>query len=209
MNDEPLKAIYGDALRKATPASACASPEQLLALVRKEGPEERRLATLDHVMTCSRCLPEFELLRSIEQAGGSAGNHATARRDWRWYVPVALAASILLAVVLVRRVAPPTEMTRGAENAVVLLMPGVSIVSGHPISFAWRSISGAKAYRIEVLAHDGSAVASAETTDTMLTLDATRQLPAGTYTWWVRATLPGGESVRSSMRPLEVETRSE
>ncbi|HET7601641.1 MAG TPA: hypothetical protein VFK36_01405, partial [Gemmatimonadales bacterium] len=104
--------------------------------------------------------------------------------------------------------APPTEMTRGAEDSVVLLVPGVSIVSGHPISFAWRSISGAKGYRIEVLAHDGSAVASAETTDTMLTLDATRQLPAGTYTWWVRATLPGGASVRSGMRPLEVRARS-
>lgn len=208
MNDDQLKAGYGDVLRMAAPASACASPEQLLALVRKEGSEESRLATLDHVMGCPRCLPEFELLRSIEQAGG-AGSQASSRRAWRWYAPVALAASILLAVVLVRGVAPPTEVTRGGADSVALLAPGTSVAAGQPLSFAWRPVPKATGYRMEVLNSDGSVVASGETADTMLTLDTTRQLPAGAYSWWLRATLPGGASVRSSMRPLEIEARSQ
>jgi hypothetical protein len=209
MNDEQLKTLYGDALQRASPAAACVSTEQLLALVRKEGSEESRLATLDHVMACPRCLPEFELLRSIEQADAAAGSHAPARRNRRWYAPVALAASILLAVVVVLRVTPPTDVTRGSAESVALLAPGMSVESDQPLSFAWRAVPGATGYRMEVLAPDGSVVASAETTDTMVAPDASRQLPAGTYNWWVRATLPGGELVRSSMRPLEVQARSQ
>lgn len=209
MNDEQLKTLYGDALQKASPAAACVSTEQLLALVRKEGAEESRLATLDHVMACPRCLPAFELLRSIEQAGAAAGGHAPARRNWRWYAPVALAASILLAVVVVRRVTPPSDVTRGAADSVVLLAPGMSVESSQPLSFTWHPIPRATGYRMELLAPDGSVVASAETADTTVTVGSTQQLPAGAYKWWLRASLPGGESVRSSMRPLEIEARSQ
>ncbi|HET8633986.1 MAG TPA: hypothetical protein VFL88_07535 [Gemmatimonadales bacterium] len=209
MNDEQLKALYGDAVREAAPASACVPPEQLLALVRKEGTEESRLATLDHVMACPRCLPEFELLRSIEQAGGGADGRAKSGRNWHWYAPVALAASILLAVAVVRRTPPPGDVARGDADSVVLHAPGVSVTSGQPLSFAWRPVPGATGYRMEVLASDGSVVASAETTDTMVTPDAARQLPAGTYNWWVRASLSGGASVRSSVRLLEIRARSQ
>jgi hypothetical protein len=209
MNDEQLKTLYGDALQKASPAAACVSTEQLLTLLRKEGAEESRLATLDHVMACPRCLPAFELLRSIEQAGAAVGGHAPARRNWRWYAPVALAASILLAVAVVRRVTPPAGVTRGSADSVVLLAPGATAASGQPLGFAWHPVPRATGYRLEVLGPDGSVVASAETADTTVTVDSTRQLPDGTYKWWLRAALPGGESVRSSMRPLEIEARSQ
>ncbi|HET8762348.1 MAG TPA: hypothetical protein VFM12_02980, partial [Gemmatimonadales bacterium] len=77
------------------------------------------------------------------------------------------------------------------------------------LSFTWHPIPRATGYRMELLAPDGSVVASAETADTTVTVGSTQRLPAGAYKWWLRASLPGGESVRSSMRPLEIEARSQ
>jgi len=202
MNDEQLKTLYGEALTRSAPSAECPSPDALLALVRREGPEDARLAVLDHVMGCARCLPAFELVRSIERAG-AATEVPAARSRRRWYVPVALAASILLAVVVVRRISPPENVVRGSADAVVLLAPGTSVVLGRPLTFTWHPVPGAIHYRMEVLAPDGSVVASAETTDTVMT----QELPPGAYRWWIRATLPGGGSVRSSMRALEVRGR--
>ena len=209
MKDAELRDLYSQGLNRPSSSAECPSPEALLALARREGPEAVRLATLDHVMACPQCLQEFELLRSIEQAGGGARSRASARRNWHWYAPVALAASILLAVVVVRRVTPPGDVTRGAADSVVLLAPGVSVASGQPLIFAWRPVPRATGYRLEVLAADGSVVTAAETADTMVTLDTTQQLPPGTYNWWVRATLPGAESVRGGMRSLEVRANSQ
>ena len=203
MNDAELRSVYGEAMKRPSSPAECPSPEALLALVQKEGPDEVRLATLDHVMGCERCLPEFELLRGIERAG-AATDAPVARSRRRWYVPVALAASILLAVAVVRRISPPENAARGAADAVVLLAPGASVPPSQSLTFMWHSVPGATGYRMEVLATDGAVVTSAETTDTTITLDAAHQVPAGTYRWWLRASLPGGGSAHSSMRPLEI-----
>ena len=75
VNDEQLREIYGGLMTTSARRgpSSCPAPEALLALVRREGPEETRLATLDHVMSCADCRSEFDLLRSIELAGAEAG----------------------------------------------------------------------------------------------------------------------------------------
>ena len=48
--------------------AGCVSPEQLVALVDGRVPEIKRLELLDHVMACSRCRREFELLKAISEA---------------------------------------------------------------------------------------------------------------------------------------------
>lgn len=184
--------------------AACPSPEALLALVRREGPEAERLATLDHVMTCQECGRDFELLRAIEKAGRQIGArpHRSLRR---WYVPLAVAASVVLAVVVGRQLTAPgaPDVARGAPDAVALLAPEASVAAGQPITFIWHRVPDAVSYQLEVLAPDGSLALSRTTTDTVATIEP-GALAGGNYRWWVRGTLRGAESVQSSMRPLAV-----
>src|ERR671932_1785391 len=111
MSEERLRELYARALEAREPAGReqCPPPEALLALARREGPEAERLETLDHVMACVRCRSEFDLLRAIDAAGAGEGQaraavrspaRAFARRRWTTFVPLALAATLVLAVAL-------------------------------------------------------------------------------------------------------------
>jgi hypothetical protein len=204
VNDERLRAIYGGVMtsRARSGQSACPEPEAILALVRREGPEEIRLATLDHVMSCSDCRSEFDLLRSIELAGGQAG---AARPGRRWMAPLALAASVLLAVVVGRYTLPAPErdvVRSGAEDRVTLLAPPPEAAAGSPLLFAWHPLAGASRYRLEVMNTAGEVVLEAETADTAILLQSAAGLEAGDYQWWVGATAPG--AARSELRPLRL-----
>jgi hypothetical protein len=207
-----------------------ADPEALLALVRREGPEEERLALLDHVMACDSCRGEFELLRAVERAGGSSSESssgtipfpvrggAAAADDarhrplsrWRGFIPIAAAASLLLAVGIgigVQRGGggEPADVMRGAADEVALVAPAAEFRVGGPITFAWRPVPGARRYELEVVDGGGTAVFSTRTTDTLVVLnDATRLVPGVDYQWWVRAVTDGGAQPRSPMRRLRL-----
>jgi hypothetical protein len=206
VNDQQLRAIYGDVMTsRARPRpSACPEPEAILALVRREGPEEVRLATLDHVMSCADCRSEFDLLRSIELAGPDAGAVARPRR--RWMAPLALAASVLLAVVIGRYAlpgAPDRDVVRsGGKDRLTLLAPPTEATTGSPILFVWHPIEGADRYRLEVMNPGGEVVLEAETADTAIVLQSAADLEPGEYQWWVGATAPA--DARSALRPLRL-----
>jgi hypothetical protein len=210
VNDERVREIYAGAMAsrgtKAGRTAACPSPEAVLALVRREGGEAARLATLDHVMSCAECRAEFDLLRSIELAGAAAG--AAARPGRRsWLVPAALAASVLLAVVIGRLAlptAPESEVVRsGADGGVTLVAPPPESPAGSPILFAWHPMPGAARYRLEVLTSDGEVALEAEIADTAITLQGAAGLAPGDYKWWVGAS-SAGTTARSALRPLRL-----
>lgn len=209
VSDEQLRAMYAGLMtsRARTGGAACPEPEALLALARREGPEEARLATLDHAMRCTDCRAELDLLRSIELAGAEAG--ATARPARRWVAPLALAASVLLAVVIGRwalPAAPESDVVRsGPADRVTLLAPPPEAASGSPILFAWHPIAGASRYRLEVMNEGGDVVLEAETADTAIVLQGAADLAPGRYQWWVGATAPG--AVPSELRPLRLTAR--
>jgi hypothetical protein len=78
MNEDRLRQLYGRGIvardARSKLAGACAvEPERLLALVRRELPEEEQLALLDRVMANSACREAFELLRVVEAAGRATG----------------------------------------------------------------------------------------------------------------------------------------
>jgi hypothetical protein len=211
VSDERLRELYSAALAGRPVAAAHPSPEAIAALARREGPEAARLATLDHVMECAECRREFDLLRTVERAGvesGAAGRGA-ARRGW--FMPVALAASVLLAVGIGRQMLRPTggDPTRGTgeAGAVVLVQPGPEGAAGEPVTFAWQPVPGASRYDLELLDARGSVAAAAATSDTSATPAATRDLPPGEYRWWVRATTSDARTLRSPLRPLRVTAR--
>lgn len=203
-----LQELYAQALaRRSDATEGCVSPEELLALVRKQGDEARRLQALDHVMGCAACHREFELLRALEAAGEGSREPATVRSISRRIMPLALAASVVLAigVGLVMR-NRESDTTRGGGSALVLLTPAAEVAPAQPVTFSWRPFPGAQRYRLELLDRNGAAMFSQLTPDTSLTLPAELLQPGSSYRWWVRDATPGSH-VASSLRALRIRSK--
>jgi hypothetical protein len=202
MSDARLKELYAQALSRRSEAGTalCVAPEELLALVRREGSEEHRLAMLDHVMTCIECRRELDLLRAIGKAGEGS---TSSLRNYRRLVPLALAASLLLAVGIglgVRR-GERSDVPRGGSEALILLAPPVEVDGHQPVTFVWRPVPGLQRYGLEVLDRNDAVAFSGTTTDTTLMMPAGRLKPAEEYRWWVRDITPGAQ-LASPLRRL-------
>ena len=202
-----LEELYGQALeRRRASAADCVSPDDLLALVRREGPEQRRLELLDHVMGCRDCHREFELLRALETAGSRSAGSAVPRSLGQRWMPLALAASLLLALgvgVLVRNRSQAGDETRAGGRGLVLLSPPTEIPPADSVTFAWRPLTGADRYRLELMDSKGATVLSQLTPDTVLSIPGRRLTPGATYRWWVRDATPGAQ-LASGLRPLRI-----
>lgn len=211
MSDERLRELYA-AAQAGQPAGAAGehpAPEVIAALVRREGPEDARLATLDHVMSCADCRRDFDLLRAVERAGVESGVAARPGTRRTWFMPAALAASVLVAVGIGRAVlrSGGEDTTRGGDADVVLVHPGREAPAGDSLSFSWHAVQGASRYELELLDAGGGVAASAATTDTTASPATARALPPGDYRWWVRVTTSDARSLRSALRPLRLVAR--
>lgn len=218
MNDQRLRDLYQHAMsaRVAGMRAECPDADRLLALVRREGSEEERLRTLDHTMSCGECQRELELLRAIEKAGGRmSGSGRTVPRDtmisWKRAVPLALAASAVLAVSLVvrGRDGGVAEPMRSGDSASIALHTarGAELRAGDSLQVAWQPVSGATRFVVEVLDADGRAVLADTTSDTTHVLRDLGRLSAGRdYQWWVRAIGAGGVQRSSPLVRLRVTT---
>ena len=216
MTDQRLRDLYQHALdaRRDDERGECPAPEQLLALVRREGSEEERLRTLDHTMSCAECLRELDLLRAIENAGArketSQASSPRALVSWRRAVPLALAASLLLAVGLVVRgrhgASPELERTRGSDAQLVVHSPrDIRFSRTDSLVVAWRPEPSATRYTFEVLDDAGRATLTETTTDTVLVVrNNGRILPGREYQWWVRAFGASGAQASSPLGRLRV-----
>lgn len=211
--DELLRKAYGRALEARTvPERArCVSPDALFALVRREGREAERLATLDHAMACPACRDEFELLRALEQAGDADIRHAVEGIRWKRNLSIGLAASALLAVGVAtgRRLLDrdAVEVMRGDGGGITLISPaeGTGPTNGtDSLTFVWSAVPGAEAYLMEVLTADGAPVFSTRTSDTTYTLAAGEALPRGEYRWAIQSYVRDGTEARSPTRRLSV-----
>jgi hypothetical protein len=203
---EGLERLYrARVVAKPVVTERCVSPEQMLALLQREGTEDERMATLEHVMSCPACHREYEWLAAVDQAAVQAGSAASPARPWWRSAPLALAASLLLVVgagVLAR--APwraGGERIRGEAGDVALIAPAAgATVAGAP-TFAWHALPEASAYVIELQRADGHVVRSDTTADTTLALPA----PApDQYRWWVREVTDGSEPRSSAFRTIKV-----
>jgi hypothetical protein len=201
-----LQELYAQALARRSAAGTveCVSPDDLLALVRRQGAESRRLAVLDHVMGCNPCRRELDLLRALEAAGAESARVSKPGRGQR-LMPLALAASLLLAVgigLAVRNRAQLSDTPRGGTG-IVLLAPPTEVAPGKPITFVWRPIPGARSYRVEILDGKDATLFAGQTADTTLLWSGEQLRPGSTYRWWVRDATPGAQLV-SPLRPLRV-----
>ena len=203
-----LRQLYARrvAERTAADVGAHVAPEAILSVVRGEGSEEERLATLEHVMSCPECHRDYEWLTAVDQSGLEAQAEGEVRRP-RWFrpAPLAAAASLLLVAgtVLVLQERRPEEVVRGSDNDIVLASPGANAGVDGPVTFVWHPIKDASRYVVEVQRGDRSVAFSDTTSDTTLTItDPARVLPQGEYRWWVRETTDGAEPRSSGLRSL-------
>lgn len=219
MTDERLRELYQHAVdaRTSGPRAECPAPERILALVRREGDEQARLRTLDHVMSCGDCMRELELLRAIETTGTrSAGPGAVTKRataiSWRRAVPLALAASLVVAVGISLRQRTTDgrsdDVARGsAASLVVHGGSDVTVRRADSLTIAWRPVAGASRYVVEILDDAGRAVFTQRGSDTLLVLRDLRALaPGREYRWWVRTDDAGSGQARSSLGRLRIAT---
>jgi hypothetical protein len=212
LTDGRLQELYAQALarRDLEPGSAeCVSPEDLLALVRRDGPEERRLEILDHVMTCNECRRELALLQAVETAGAAMERPSREQpKIWDRWKPLALAASLLLAVglgIAVRERSLSDDITRGGKS-IQLLAPPPEIPAGQPLLFVWHPLAGALRYRVEILDPADAVVFTAQTPDTIMRVPADRLRSDRDYRWWVRDATPGAQR-SSPLRRLRIRSQ--
>ena len=212
VTDEALRTAYQQMLdaRRVSGRERCVDPEGMLALLRQEGSEEQRLETLDHVMSCGACSSEFELLRSVGQAGAGIADPtqlAVPRIARRLAVPLALAASLLFVITVGQKLRSPggPEVERGTSDGVTLLDPPEEIAAGAPPTFVWKPLPGTQSYELEVLDERGAVVWGTKTSETSATLsDPGLLAPGKTYRWWVRATNASGNQRASALRSLRI-----
>jgi hypothetical protein len=205
-----LRQLYSRRVAERAPGEAGAhvAPEAILAVVRTEGTEEERLATLEHVMSCAECHRDYEWLSAVDQAGLEAQSESEVRRP-RWFrpAPLAAAASLLLVAgtVLVLQERRVGEVVRGGDNDIALAAPPANAQAGGSITFAWHPLKDASRYVLEVQRADRSVAFSDTTSDTTFTLaEPARMLPEGEYRWWVRETTDGAEPRSSGLRSLRI-----
>ncbi len=209
-SDDELRSAWSASPNLAPPYGPdCPSPEALLAAIRGEGPEAERLRILDHATACPACRPDLALLHATAGLGVSRQTVTPRRYAWRRLAPLALAASVLLAVGIagigrwINR--PPDDITRGGESggpALIAPAAGGRTQAGL-VQFLWHAVAGALRYTVEVSAEDGTVIFTAGTIDTAAA-GSLGSAPAGTYRWWVRAHLDDGTERRSETRTLEV-----
>lgn len=221
ISENRLRALYTPiAETQRADRQGCPSPDDLQSLVHREGDEEARLALLDHVMACRDCRSEFNLLRAVEKGGrqlteetsparaSESTKKAFGRSRWTWMAS-AIAAVAVLAVGFQAYRGPEavdTDRVRGTDDPVTLIAPVADAVvdARVPIQFVWHSVPRSMNYQLEVLDSAGQIVYTTTTNDTTAVfLDAQSKVdPAMPYRWWVKASMPSGETQRSTMQPV-------
>jgi hypothetical protein len=210
--DARLQQLYARRVadRGGGDGNSCVSPEAILAVVQREGPEPERLATLGHVMSCAACHREYQWLTAVDQAGVEM-ERATGggqRQAWWRGTPLAMAASLAAlgaAVVLSNILRPGAERERGLANDIALIAPkSKAMMAGRPITFSWSALPGASRYVLEVQRPDGGVVLADTTADTVVVMRDAVRLPPALYRWWVREVTDGAEPRSSAFREFMI-----
>lgn len=213
-SDRALQEAYGRLLESQSRRDRddCAEPEAILAVVERTGGEESRLETLDHVMSCSACRGEMELLQAISRSASGEGAPPVPSRPWFNRSGWAWAASLTLmfgagSVLWSLRNPDPDGVMRGVDTRIDLIAPDAGAALGEGTNLLWHSLPEGFEYTVELFNEEGDLVFSQSTSDTILTLVG--DLPAGkdATRWWVTARTGNGTVVTSEIRSLRPPSR--
>lgn len=195
-NDERLRLAYSASLEARGATGSHPEPEALAAVAERSGSEAVRLEVLDHVMSCSACRHDLDLIRASLTAAGLP-------RQPTWFrspsVGLIALAAMLLIVAGVRLFMASTDIESGPR------LRGGSAVSTYPARWlptgdaglAWRPVDDAANYRLEVIDEAGAAVVDSTVRDTSFALSESLVRNRRGLSWSVTATLGDGSSVPS------------
>ena len=197
-NDERLRLAYRASLEARAHASRGShpEPEALVAVAERSGSEAVRLEVLDHVMSCSTCSRDLDLLRASLAAAGMP-------RQRTWFrspsVGIMAIAATLLLVAGVKLFLTSGDLETGPR------LRGAAAVSTYPVRWlpagaaglAWHPVADASSYRLEVIDAAGVAVVDSTMRDTTFVLFDSAARNRRGLTWTVTATLGDGSAVSS------------
>lgn len=208
-DDARLRSAYEQLLAARTPAdrAGCPAPEALLALAERTGDEDARLATLDHVLGCTWCRSELDLLRASADAASTVVRESARVSRGVRRIPVrtlAMAAGIVV-VIGVGVIAREREgggnergVLRGTAPSVVLAIPERR--ADGAVLLRWSSLNDAARYRIELFTATGATVGDAVVRDTTYVVSAAVMNGAtGPLSWMVTAIRSDGAERSSPM----------
>jgi hypothetical protein len=150
-DDQAWREAYRTLMDGGSPA--CPADERLAALAVGELEAAERLALADHVARCRRCGPAYAVLRDLDREA------ARQRRPRpRWTLPLAAAATLLVAAAVATQVrgprAPAGDDVRGPGAGEVRPSPG-AVLPAPPDELAWPPGPEGSTYRVRVHAADG------------------------------------------------------
>lgn len=182
-------------------------------------PDARRSELEAHLAECPVCRAELvEVSEIVRGDGGEEAGGMVGRRRWASWLAGAggLAAAAAAAMILLSPTAPqegaaPDRLRSGPQitDEVVRLTPltveAEVTEAGVVLTLSWEPASGELTYRVSVTDAAGGLLASAETTESSLTLDAIETVSSGDLLfWYVNATLADGESASTGVQTVTV-----
>jgi hypothetical protein len=163
-----------------------------------------------HIMTCAQCSEVWRGISFLRQQAEAEGliERRTPARSWRsWFVPAAIAASLVIAVgavIVMRPPAPADNVVRGtaALSPVEGLMMAYAS-DGTPM-LLWTPLSTASTYHVEIFSEDGNPLWSGDVTAPPMRWPADAPHARGSYRWRVEAQDGGGAIARSRLTAVEL-----
>lgn len=114
-HDDPMLSVGLAAhLRNAAPVGDCPDAETLAVYGDGESPTDERARIEAHLVSCLRCQAHLASLVRSEPPTAAPG--PSLKMPWRWLVPIASVALIVLAVWVNRAPPSPAEDNRAAEQ---------------------------------------------------------------------------------------------
>jgi hypothetical protein len=214
-SDDDLRAAY----RTLAAAPSKAHPDdaqwERWACGTLDGDERLRLA--DHVARCAECADVWRAVQAL-RASAPRARVLPFRPRVAWGAGLAAAAALALALVLpsgdgptVSGVgsAPATHTLRsaGAEERPGLREPRGRLVAA-PVALHWTPVSGARAYRVQLMGADGVPLWSGtETTRLEVAWPAGVAAAPGRYYWQVIALVGADDERPSELTEFEIAPR--
>lgn len=216
MNEHELRDAYERVLQAKGEAQQSPSLplDRLQSLVSGDGSEAERLRALDIAMSTVNGRREFEVAWAASRAAQIPRRH---RFSSRW---LAAAAALLLTTTSGvvwwlnpathdARSSATTEVMRGANVVITLIMPRKELANGVGARFVWLSVPSAERYKIILVDEQGNDVFETITSDTAITLPESVSLRSGdVYFWWVQSELTDGTTATAVTEKFTVTGRS-
>lgn len=206
-DDARLRAAYEELLAARAPAdrAGCPTPDALLGLAERTGDEDARLTTLDHVLGCTWCRADLDLLRASADAASTVVRESARGSRVVRGIPVralAMAAGIVVVIgvgVIAReRGGHQGGVLRGTAPSVVLAAPERR--ADGAVLLRWSSLDDAARYRVELFTATGATVADAVVRDTTYVVSpGVASGAAGPLSWMVTAIRSDGAERSSPM----------